>query len=110
MYLRGFSGTGEKISANKDRFCYNYKEKKIVNGKAFYLFNWSFDKQHGYMSITIRVSDNKLSNSSLIDTDIDSPYKFDRPLGLYNDGTLLAVFYAVLRRINIIPTGVYAEW
>lgn len=34
------------------------------------------------LSITIRVSDNKLSNSSLIDTDIDSPYKFDRPLGL----------------------------
>lgn len=110
MFLSGSAGTGRKISTNNEYFCYDYKEKETVNGMILYRFTWSFDKQHGHMSITIRISDNKLSNSSLIDTDIDSPYKFDRPLGLYNDETLLTVFFAVLRSINITPAGVYAEW
>lgn len=86
-----------------------YKESETEKGKTYHHFNWTFDKQYGYITIIIRKSDNKMSNSSLIDTEKDSPYKFARPLGLYNDGTLLPVFYAALRTISITPAGEYAE-
>lgn len=110
MYLSGSEGTGKKISTNREHFSFDFKESETENEKTLYRFYWTFDKQHGYMSITVRNSDNKLANSSLIGTDIDSPYKFGRPLGLYNDASLLTVFYAVLRSINVFPAGEYADW
>lgn len=107
-YLNGSAETGTKISSNMSSFIYSCeKNEPNKDGSILYRFTWRYNKQHGYASITVK--DNELSNSSLIDTDSQSPHPFDRPLGLYNDPSLKSVFTDMMNSINIDITGVYAD-
>lgn len=102
-YLTGSAKTGEKITENIKLFKYTLIESDI----DFYRFNWSFGSQFGQIAISIK--DGKMSNSSLIDTDNSSPHKFSRPLGVYNDSSLIPVFISMLNSINVHVVGVYSE-
>ena len=102
-YLNGSAGTGDKIAKNLSLFTYNLTESSA----DFYRFRWSFGGQFGQIAITVK--DGKMSNSSLIDTDDSSPHKFDRPLGIYNDTTLVPVFTSMLNSVGVHVTGIYAE-
>lgn len=102
-YLNGSAGTGDKIMKNLDLFAFDLAD----SSPDFYRFHWSFDGQFG--QIAIAVKEGKMSNSSLIDTDISSPHKFDRPLGIYNDPTLVPVFTSMLNSKNIHVAGIYSE-
>lgn len=103
-WLTGSSKTGEKIIRNHKIFQSNF----IKSDGDLYTFEWQFDEQHGYASI--RIKNGKISSSSLLDTDSNSSHKFSRPLGLYNDSTLLDVFEGMMHSIGIFVTGVYSEF
>ena len=109
MYLTGNSKTGEKITKNWTRFKYEYKAVEELGDKLMYKFEWTFDGQHGFISIILRKKDNNMSNSSLINTDNDSIHQFARPLGLYNDRSLEPLFRNVMLSIGINVSGVYSE-
>jgi len=102
-WLSGSSKTGEKIIKNQSIFKSNF----IKSDNDLHTFAWEFDQQHGYINIIVK--NEKISTSSLIDTDMNSSHKFDRPLGLYNDGTLLEVFKEMVQSVGISATGVYSE-
>lgn len=102
-YLNGSAGTGDKILKNLSLFNYYLTESST----DIYRFRWSFDGQFG--KITIIVKDEKMSNSSLIDTDNSYPHRFERPLGIYNDSTLVPVFTLMLNSVGVNVTGIYAE-
>lgn len=107
-YLNGSAKTGTKILSNNTSFTYFYDKKEPnKDGSTLYRFTWKFNEQYGYTSII--VEDNKISNSSLIDTDSQSPHPFDRPLGLYNDPSLKSIFTDMMNSIDIDITGVYSE-
>ena len=106
-YLSGSAQTGAKIFKNRELFSYNFKNKESnKNGSILYHFTWNFDGQFGHIDIAVK--DNKISNSSLIDTYSTSPHQFSRYLGLYNDNSLLPVFQEMLASINVNTKGVYA--
>lgn len=107
-YLNSSANTGTKISSNMESFTYSYeKNEPNEDGSILYRFTWKFNEQHGYASITVK--DNEISNSSLIDTDSQSPHPFDRPLGLYNDPSLKSIFTDMMNSVDIDITGVYAK-
>lgn len=106
-YLTGSSGTGEKIISNWCKFIVTNMRLETDGDTCIYSFDWSFGSQNGY--IRIRVKDERIANSSLICTKQESPYQFDRPLGLYNDASLEYVFSKILRSQGIIVSGVYAN-
>lgn len=106
-YLNGSAQTGAKISKNRELFSYLFQNKESnENSPILYHFTWNFDGQFGHIGIAVK--DDKISNSSLIDTDSKSPHQFGRPLGLYNDSSLLPVFEEMLASINVNTNGVYA--
>ncbi|HBL07405.1 MAG TPA: hypothetical protein DDZ33_10890 [Clostridium sp.] len=103
-WLTGSAKTGEKIIKNQSIFSSNF----IKLDNDLYIFEWEFDGQHGYASI--RIKNGKISSSSLLDTNSNSSHKFSRPLGLYNDSTLLDVFKGMMHSIGISVTGVFSEF
>lgn len=103
-WLTGSAKTGEKIIKNNSIFHTNF----IKSDNDLFIFSWEFDGQHGYANI--RIKDGKISSSSLLDTKSDSPHKFSRSLGLYNDSTLLEVFKRMMNSLGISVTGVYSEF
>lgn len=103
-WLSGSAKTGEKIIKNQNIFHSNF----IKSDGELYTFAWEFDGQYGYANII--VNNGKISTSSLIDTNSNSSHKFGRPLGLYNDSTLLEVFKKMLQSISISVTGAYSEF
>lgn len=107
-YLNGSAKTGEKIMKNQDLFTYKLTGSDNVSGAVIYHFSWRFDGQQ-FGHIGIEVKNHKISNSSLIDTDNQSPHGFGRPLGLYNDPSLEQVFSTMMSSIGIQTTGVYSE-
>ena len=107
-YLNGSSGTGTKISKNLGLFTYlPAGTQQLSDNSDLYKFDWNFDGQFGYASITVK--ENKISNSSLINTDAKSAHQFDRPLGLYNDPSLESIFRDMMASINIKINGIYSE-
>lgn len=107
-YLSGSYETGKKILDNlSDFICYLDRAESYENGKTIYYFKWAFCNQKG--TISILVKEQKISDSSLIQTDADSPHPFGRPLGLYNDSTLRDVFLRLMEKEKIIITGFYSE-
>ncbi|MBE6099314.1 MAG: hypothetical protein E7197_04600 [Anaerovibrio sp.] len=93
-YLNGSAGTGEKIIKHFTFFKYDFvgKESDREN-KTIYRFKWHFyDYQHGYINIIVQNNSYCIDEGSTMGTDDDSPKKFDRPLGLYNDKTLESVY------------------
>ena len=92
-YLNGSAETGRKIIQNWSDF----KVEFIGDNDEVYKFTWEFYNQYGY--INIRFKKGKILESSLIDTDNNSPNGFDRPLGLYNDPSLYHVFERCLKEI-----------
>lgn len=107
-YLTGSAKTGAKIIKNIGLFKYTYTGNEAMSNSMLYRFNWRFDTtQFGHISIEVK--GNKMSNSSLIDTDSQSPHKFDRPLGLYNDSSLVQVFADMMSSVGISITGIYSE-
>lgn len=107
-YLNGRSKTGTKISNNMGSFAYSCERNEpIKDGSVLYHFTWTFNEQHGYINIIVK--NNQISNSSLIDTDSQSPHPFNRPLGLYNDSSLELVFTEMMNSININVTGIYVD-
>ena len=107
-YLNGSAQTGAKIMKNISLFTYELAHREDSHGAVFYRFNWRFDGQQ-FGHIGIEVKNQKISNSSLIDTDSQSPYRFSRPLGLYNDSSLEQVFSTMMSSIGIQTTGVYSD-
>ena len=107
-YLNGSAQTGAKIMNNQNLFTYKHTTTDNVSGAVIYHFTWTFDGQQ-FGHIGIEVKDQKISNSSLIDTDDQSPHKFDRPLGLYNDPSLGQVFSMMMQSIRITTTGFYSD-
>lgn len=107
-FLNGSCGTGKKILQNFDSFSYNFKNhEQLSDSSVLYRFTWTFNSQHGY--IFIQIKENKISNSSLIDCDKDSPHKFGRPLGLYNDESLGLLFVKMMEQsCKIVVTGFYS--
>lgn len=107
-WLSGSAKTGDKILKNKTLFKYTYKgiEQGLDNEKR-YKFDWNLGDQNGY--INIKYNDGKISNGSLISTYESSKHPFDRPLGLYNDSTLLGLFQMVMTSVNIKIDGIYNE-
>lgn len=103
-WLTGSSKTGEKIIKNQNIFQSNF----IKSDGDSYTFEWKFGGQYGCANITVK--NGKISTSSLIDTDSNSSYKFGRPLGLYNDSSLLEVFKGMMQSIGVYVTGVYSEF
>ncbi|MBW9154833.1 hypothetical protein [Clostridium estertheticum] len=103
-WLTSSAKTGEKIINNQSIFSSNF----IKADNDLYKFEWEFDGQHGYANIIIK--DAKVSSSSLLNTNSNSTHKFSRPLGLYNDNTLLDVFKRMMYSIGISVTGVYSEF
>lgn len=102
MWLSGNPKTGEKIMKNFSRFSFKYVGNDESSNEVLYRFTWNFDgRQHGYISVAVRKEDNKISNSSLIDTDINSNHPFGRPLGFYNDSSLESVFVELLKEIKV---------
>lgn len=108
MHLIDNYAIGSQILDNISNFKYSLKETSPFNDSDFYKFSWSYSEQHGYIGIQIRRSDNKMSNSSMIGTDDDSPMKFSRPVGLYNDPSLAALFESMLDSISVIHNGIYS--
>lgn len=107
-YLNGSSGTGTKISKNLGLFTYlSAGSEQLSDDSVLYKFDWNFDGQFGYASIAVK--ENKISNSSLINTVAKSTHQFDRPLGLYNDPSLESIFRDMMASINIKIDGIYAE-
>lgn len=107
-YLNGSSKTGTKISKNSSLFTYFPKgTEQLSNDSVLYKFEWNFDGQFGYANIAVK--GNKISNSSLINTDAKSTHQFDRPLGLYNDPSLESIFRDMMASINIKIDGIYAD-
>ncbi|MBP2633100.1 MAG: hypothetical protein H6Q70_3728 [Firmicutes bacterium] len=102
-WLSGSAKTGEKIIENHKRFFVEFSKKD----GDMYTFLWSFDNQHGFINITVK--DEKMSNSSLINTDSDSIRRFKRALGVYNDSTLIPVFINLMKSINVKIDGVYSN-
>ena len=107
-FLNGSNGTGEKILQNFDSFSYSFKEhEQSSDGSILYRFTWAFNSQHGHISI--RIKENKISNSSLIACDGNSPHQFGRPLGLYNDESLGKLFVEMMKQsCGIVITGFYS--
>lgn len=109
-YLSGSAQTGTKIMKNLDLFTYAQTEPDPDNGSGVvtYHFNWRFDGQQ-FGHIGIGVKNQKISSSSQINTDNQSPHKFGRPLGLYNDRSLEQVFSMMMQSVGITITGVYSD-
>jgi len=106
--LNGSSGTGDKILRLYSLFTYDLKEKEIVReNEHFYRFSWAFDGQFGFINITYNPVCSKISESSVINTEKTSGYKFSRPLGLYNDQSLFSVFKKMLESNNVQVLGAY---
>lgn len=103
-WLIGSANTGEKIIKNQSVFSSNFI--KLENN--LYTFEWEFGDQKGYANI--RIKEGKISSSSLLDTNSNTSHKFSRPLGLYNDNTLLDVFKGMMSSVGISVTGVYSEF
>lgn len=106
-YLNGSAKTGKKILDNWNLFSFTEAKLEVNTTPVLYKFDWNFDGQKGYISISVK--DNKISNSSLIDTNSNTTHPFGRPLGLYNDHSLEQVFTQMLASINVTVSGVYAE-
>lgn len=103
-YLNGSAGTGDKINRNYAIFKYEFIGKESAGeNKTFYRFEWSFDNyQHGYINIIVQNNSYCIDEGSTMGTDDDSPKKFDRPLGLYNDKTLESVYRKMLSSVKCI--------
>lgn len=108
-YLSGSAGTGDKILKNSVHWTCTFDRQELVGDGILYRFHWAFDKQYGHMSVIVRNKDGRMSNGSTIDTENGSAHKFDRPLGLYNDGSMRTVFEDALQSIGVVNDGVYAE-
>ncbi|WP_346867275.1 MULTISPECIES: hypothetical protein [unclassified Clostridium] len=108
-YLNGSAKTGEKIIKNWDLFRYEFESLDENENKIFYKFYWNFDEQHGYIYITYNIKTKEISNSSLINTNLSSKYKFNRPLGLYNDNSLYEVFVKILQSQGKEVKGIFAN-
>lgn len=106
-YLNGSAKTGKKILDNWNLFSFAQIKQEVETTSVLYRFEWNFDGQKGYISI--RMKDNRISNSSLIDTNTTTSHPFSRPLGLYNDSSLEQVFIKMLASISVQASGVYAE-
>ena len=107
-YLNGSAQTGAKIMKNFSLFTYVFSHPDNLSGAVIYHFDWRFDGQQ-FGHISIEVKNQKISNSSLIDTDSQSPHGFSRPLGLYNDPSLEQVFSSMMLSIGVQTTGVYSD-
>jgi len=106
-WLNGACGTGKKIMANWNSFNCILSNHISSTEDDLYQFNWTFDNQKGYIVITVK--DDKISNSSLVNTAVNSIRKFVRPLSLYNDMSLEQVFTKILESNGISVSGVYEE-
>ena len=107
-YLTGSNKTGQKIMQNLSLFSYYLENEGLQNDSSIlYRFRWTFENQFGYTSILVK--DSNISNVSLIDTDKNSPNPFGRPLGIYNDNSLIQVFKMMLLSIDIQIVGVYSD-
>lgn len=93
--LSGSAGTGKKIMQNLNLFKYTYTGSEQSDNIMSHKFDWSFDNyQSGYISIKLR-PDGVIDESSLINCR-QNPREFSRPLGIYNDHSLNAVFRIML--------------
>lgn len=108
-FLTGSAQTGSKIMKNFSLFSFYLTEQDNGKNTIIYRFKWNFDGQTGTANICVRTSDNKISSSSLLDTDSQSAHSFDRPLGLYNDSSLEPVFREMLLKEGIVTNGVYSD-
>lgn len=107
-YLSGSAQTGAKIMKNLSLFTYNFTRSDNSSEAVLYHFDWTFDgTQFGH--ICIKVRNQEIANGSLIATDRQSPRKFSRDLGLYNDSSLGQVFSTMMLSIGIQTTGFYSE-
>ena len=108
-YLNGSAQTGSKIIKNWSLFSFSLISQDNEESKSIYRLMWNFDGQTGTINICVRTSDNKMSSSSLIDTDNKSSHRFSRPLGLYNDSSLEPVFSQMLSSIKVAANGIYSD-
>lgn len=107
MYLKSSAGCGKKIIKNWGHFHFQNLVVTDAEGHAVAQHsakgdysarvNWSFDNQEGVLLIDFSVSSNgkkTYKEGSTINTlETNKPlYRFDSPLGYYNDDTLKAVF------------------
>lgn len=109
MTLTGSAQTGSKIREKWNLFSFSLVDQVNKENETLYRFEWNLGGQIGTISIYVRTSDNKMSTSSLIDTNRNSQNCFARPLGLYNDPSLESVFNKMLSSIDVKTNGVYSD-
>lgn len=93
--LNGSAGSGTKILKDITLFSYEYKSTSTLsNNEVVHLFNWKFDGQIGKASIVVDKK-NYITDNSMLTGDT-----IGKPLGLYNDPTLLSVFQVMKKSIT----------
>ena len=107
-FLSGSAGTGSQIMSNENLFSYEFENSESSSdGSTTYNFNWTFNGQSGYITITVK--EQKISQGSSIGTNPDSIQKFPRPLGLNNDNSLYKVFNKILQdTVKVCVNGTYS--
>ena len=91
--LSGSSGTGKKILENLNCFQYTLKcTEEIENGKR-YEFDVSFENKEGYFNIIVK--DGQISEDTIMDI------HFKRPLGAYNDKSLIKLAEKLISKLGL---------
>ena len=92
MAITDSSGAGKKILSNLNSFHFILEDKKsdVGTDKLFFILNVDFvysgQVQKGKMNITFDENSSGLSRISQVTLDLDD---FGRPLGSYNDNSLI---------------------
>ena len=108
-YLVDSINTGNMIMNNLSLFSYDFRGLETLGESILYQFDWKYDDQKGYANIIFKENINKISDSSVLSTNTDSLHPFGRPLGLYNDGTLEAIFSIMMKNQGSAINGIYNQ-